>query len=191
MRAPTSLLPVVMPRSLLLAALLSCAALPACQGKDGDGKSGGAAGFMLGQPAPPLAAKTIDGDDLSLADLHGQVVLVNVWATWCKPCERELPELAKLHREHSPQGFSVLGVSVDKRQLLHKVRAMVTSYQLGYPTLFDPEIRAIDPWKVVGYPTSVLVGRDGTIRWRRDGMIHPDDPDLTREIESALAQPAS
>ena len=176
-----------MTRRLLLTFLLACPAL-ACQGKDGEGKAGsGAAGFMIGQPAPALAGKTIDGDDLSLEELRGQVVLVNVWATWCKPCERELPELAKLHRERSPQGFSVLGVSVDKRQLLPKVRAMVTSYQLGYPTLFDPETRAIDPWKVAGYPTSVLVGRDGTIRWRRDGMIHPDDPDLARELDAALA----
>lgn len=176
---------------LLLAILLICPALAcpalACQGKD-NGKPGSAAASQVGQPAPALAGKTIDGDDLSLADLEGQVVLVNVWATWCKPCERELPELAKLHRELSPQGFSVLGVSVDKRQVLAKVRATATSYQLGYPNLFDPESQAIDPWKIAGYPTSVLVGRDGVIRWRRDGMIHPDDPELAKQLESALAQ---
>jgi peroxiredoxin len=186
---------VATPRSLLLAALLAAllsgAALSACQGKDGDGKASGSGPTAIGQPAPALAAKTIDGDPLALDDLRGKVVLVNVWATWCKPCERELPELAKLHRELSPQGFTVLGVSVDKRQLLHEVRSMVQGYQLEYPMLFDPETRAIDPWKVVGYPTSVLVGRDGTIRWRRDGMIHPDDPDLARELEVALADPAS
>jgi peroxiredoxin len=182
---------VTAPRLLFVAALLTCAAaLSACQGKDNDGQPGSRSS-AIGQPAPALAGKTIDGDPLSLADLRGQVVLVNVWATWCKPCERELPELAKLHRELSPQGFSVLGVSVDKRQLLHKVRAMVTSYQLEYPTLFDSESQAIAPWQIVGYPTSVLVGRDGTIRWRRDGMIHPGDPELAKQLESALAQPAS
>jgi peroxiredoxin len=177
------------PRTLLLAAALGAVA---CQGKDGEGKAGlSAAQSSIGQPAPALAGKTIDGDELSLADLRGQVVLVNVWATWCKPCTRELPELAKLHRERSGQGFSVLGVSVDKRQLLGKVRTEVMRYELGYPVLFDPESRAIGPWSIAGYPTSVLVGRDGTIRWRRDGMIHPGDPELAKQLEAALAQPAS
>ena len=184
--------PVTTSRSLsLVAALLASAPLPACQGKDSAGRPGRTMGPAIGQPAPALAGKTIDGTDLSLADLRGQVVLVNVWATWCKPCERELPELAKLHRDLSAQGFSVLGVSIDKRQLLGKVRAMVSGYNLEYPMLFDPESQAIGPWEVAGYPTSVLVGRDGTIRWRRDGMIHPDDPDLDEQLEAALAQPAS
>jgi cytochrome c biogenesis protein CcmG, thiol:disulfide interchange protein DsbE len=178
---------VTTPRPLFLAALLC--AVPACQGKP-DAAPGSASAF-IGQPAPALAGKTIDGDAISLADLRGQVVLVNVWATWCKPCTKELPELAKLHRELSEQGFSVLGVSVDKRQLLDKVRTEVLRFELGYPTLFDPESRAITPWKVHGYPTSVLVGRDGTIRWRRDGMIHPDDPELAKQLEAALAQPAA
>ena len=179
---------VTAPR-LILAAFLACAALPACQDKGSNGRPGAAS--TIGQPAPALAGKTIDGDDLSLADLHGQVVLVNIWATWCKPCMRELPELATLHRQHASEGFTVLGVSVDKRQMLGKVRSMVTSYALEYPMLFDPESQAIEPWQVAGYPTSVLVGRDGTIRWRRDGMIHPDDPELDKQLEAALAQPAS
>lgn len=182
--------PVIPPRPFFLAALLACTALLACQGKDSNGRPGSAAS-SIGQPAPALAGKTIDGDPLSLEDLRGQVVLVNVWATWCKPCTRELPELATLHREHSAQGFSVLGVSVDKRQMLGKVRSMVMSYALEYPMLFDPESQAIGPWQIAGYPTSVLVGRDGTIRWRRDGMIHPDDPELEKQLEAALEQPAS
>lgn len=175
---------------LLLAALLGCCAIvPACQGKADADRS--AALAFVGQPAPALAAKTIDGEDLSLADLRGQVVLVNIWATWCKPCTKELPELAKLHRERAAQGFSVLGVSIDKRQMLDKVRAAVRSYEIGYPMLFDPESRAVAPWKVHGYPTSVLVGRDGTVRWRRDGMIHPDDPELAKQLQAALAEPAA
>jgi cytochrome c biogenesis protein CcmG, thiol:disulfide interchange protein DsbE len=146
---------------------------------------------MVGQPAPTLAGKTIDGQSISLAELRGQVVLVNAWATWCKPCIAELPELAKLHRERAPQGFSVLGVNTDRRQHLMKVREEALRFELGYPNLFDPETQALRPWKVVGYPTSILVGRDGTIRWRRDGMIQPGDAELARQIDDALAQPAS
>lgn len=186
--------PVRPARSSLAALLLATVvvALPACQGKYGDDPTpGGRPGSIVGQPAPPLSGKTIDGTDISLADLRGQVVLVNAWATWCKPCMTELPELAKLHRERAAEGFSILGVNVDKRQLLMKVRAEAQRFELGYPNLFDPETQALRPWNVVGYPTSILVGRDGTIRWRRDGMIHPDDPELAKQIDAALEQPAS
>lgn len=171
-------------------ALSTPAAMLGCQDKAGQPAQDRSEGSAIGQPAPALAGKTIDGQPLSLQDLRGQVVLVNVWATWCKPCTTELPELARLHRELSPQGFSVLGVSIDKRQVLPKVRSEVARYQLGYPVLFDPESRAVHPWNVHGYPTSVLVGRDGTIRWRRDGMIHPNDPELAKQLETALAQAA-
>ena len=54
----------------------------------------------------------------------------------------------------------------------------------------DPESRAIADWGVRGYPTSLLIGRDGTIRWRRDGMIHTDDPELAKQLDAALAQDA-
>lgn len=173
-------------RSLLFA-LLAMAPTAGCQG----GSGGFAKGSSPGTPAPTLAGKTIDGERVALSDFRGQVVLVNVWATWCKPCTAELPELARLHDELSAEGFTVLGVSVDKRQMLAKVRAMVQSFELHYPNLFDPEGTAVSGWKVAGYPTSVLVGRDGTVLWRRNGMIQPDDPELSKQIEAALAQPAS
>ncbi|MCH9683543.1 MAG: TlpA family protein disulfide reductase [Deltaproteobacteria bacterium] len=143
----------------------------------------------MGQPAPPLAGKTVDGTPLALQDLRGKVVLVNVWATWCKPCNIELPELARLHDQRSDAGFSVLGVSIDKRQLLHKVRNTMARHSLKFPMMFDPESRAIAGWEVSGYPTSILVGRDGTIRWRRNGMIELNDKELSRQLDSALAEP--
>lgn len=194
-----------------LSTLIVCVAL-ATLGCESEGSGGGAAPSRSRsesvQAATPVKADPKDfcetwheegsAPALALPPLTGPAPAsggksrwINVWATWCKPCMRELPELATLHREHAPQGFTVLGVSVDKRQMLGKVRSMVTSYQLEYPMLFDPESQAIGPWQIAGYPTSVLVGRDGTIRWRRDGMIHPDDPELEKQLEAALAQPAS
>lgn len=174
---------------VILAALVALTPLGGCQGKgDAEGSPTGAS--SIGQIAPTLAGKTTDGERLALSDLRGQVVLVNVWATWCKPCTAELPELARLHRTRAKDGFSVFGVSVDKRRMLAKVRSFEQSYSLGYPTLFDPETRAIADWGVKGYPTSFLIGRDGTIRWRRDGMIHTDDPELAKQLDAALAQAA-
>lgn len=172
----------------MLAATLASGPLAGCQGGGADFKVGSS---PIGQVAPTLAGKTIDGERLALSDLRGQVVLVNIWATWCKPCNKELPELARLHDELSPKGFTVLGVSVDKRQMLPQVHAKVKAHGLHYPMLFDPEGAAVAGWSVAGYPTSVLVGRDGTLLWRRNGMIHPDDPELAKQIEGALARPGS
>ncbi|MEM7154839.1 MAG: TlpA disulfide reductase family protein [Myxococcota bacterium] len=174
--------------ALSLAVALTSSLPLACGSGDDASPFGRNAGSPVGKPAPTLAGKTIDGERVALSDLRGQVVLINVWATWCKPCNKELPELARLHDDLNPKGFSVLGVSVDKRQMLQQVHVRVRQHGLHYPMLFDPEGLALSDWKITGYPTSILIGRKGNILWRRNGMIHPNDPELTKQIESALAE---
>ncbi|MBL8947695.1 MAG: TlpA family protein disulfide reductase, partial [Myxococcales bacterium] len=78
---------------------------------------------MTGTQAPALVGKTLDGEPFDLASMRGQVVLLNVWATWCQPCREELPELERLHELYASRGFSVVGVSVDRRAALRAVRA--------------------------------------------------------------------
>ena len=177
--------------ALSLAALLTSTLPLGCGSGEDSSPFGRSAGSPVGKPAPTLAGKTIDGERVALSDFRGQVVLVNVWATWCKPCNKELPELARLHDDLRSKGFSVLGVSVDKRQMLQQVHARVRQHQLHFPNLFDPEGLALSDWKISGYPTSILIGRNGNILWRRNGMIHPNDPELTKQIESALAEAAT
>jgi thiol-disulfide isomerase/thioredoxin len=91
-------------RILLPAALL----LAAC----GDAPPGTVA---VGKPVPPYVAQVLDGDRTSLADLQGRPVLLNVWATWCGPCQKEIPALEALHREYGPKGLRVVGVASTRR----------------------------------------------------------------------------
>jgi thiol-disulfide isomerase/thioredoxin len=169
-------------------ALVLALASVTCEGKTGDvGKPGRASDAALIDQAPPLVGKTIDGEAFSLAELGGQVVLVNAWATWCAPCREELPELQRLHVAHGPRGFTVVGVSVDRRAALRAVKTMANDFGLTYPVVFDPDSEAIGPWSVRGYPTSFLVDRQGKVRWRRDGIVRPDDAELGAAIEAALA----
>ncbi|HWB74726.1 MAG TPA: TlpA disulfide reductase family protein [Nannocystaceae bacterium] len=170
-------------RTWLLGA--SLAAL-ACTGGDAYGTKASAGSP---KPAPAMVGKTIAGDAFDLDALRGTVVLVNVWATWCAPCREELPELEALHREHAARGFTVIGVSVDRAAALMQVRQMVDSFALSYPIVFDPMSKAIADWDVRGYPTSFLVDRTGVIRWRRDGIIRPEDPELTPLLKLALDTP--
>jgi len=172
----------------LFVALAVAALAVACEGKAPSDTHGPTVpGAGVGIAAPELAGKTVDGETFSLAELRGSVVLVNVWATWCGPCRQELPELRRLHHAHRDRGFTVVGISVDARRSMGPLRAMIDEYQLDYPMVFDPDQRAVEPLGIRGYPTSILVDRQGVVRWRRDGLVHVEDDELAAAIAAALA----
>lgn len=138
-------------------------------------------------PAPAFAGRTLDGEPFDLVGLRGQVVLLNVWATWCEPCRQEMPELQALHIRHQAQGFTVIGVSVDAARLAPEVRDMVEKFGLTYPNVHDGRNTIGPNFKIVGYPTSILIDRQGSMIWRRDGIIEPGDPALAKALADALA----
>ncbi|MDC0720007.1 TlpA family protein disulfide reductase [Nannocystis bainbridge] len=166
----------------------------ACEGKPGAGataRTGGAAPVLaLGAPVPAFAGTTLRGEPLSLADLRGRVVLLNVWATWCDPCREELPDLQALHVRHEPEGLTVVGVSTDAARDARTLRNMVAGFGLTYPIVHDERNVVSGPFQVIGYPASYLVDRAGNLRWRRDGRIPTGDPELAAALAAALAEPA-
>ncbi|MCA9634946.1 MAG: TlpA family protein disulfide reductase [Myxococcales bacterium] len=143
-------------------------------------------GGAVGEFAPRITGKDLAGEYVALEDHRGEVVLLNLWATWCAPCRAELPALERLHRRFQGRGFTVLGVSVDSERSEAAVRAMVREVPVTYPVLLDPAARAAEALGATGYPTSILVGRDGVVRWRSVGALRDDDPGLLAAIEAAL-----
>lgn len=143
-----------------------------------------------GKPAPSFTTKSLDGDEVSLADYRGQVVLLNVWATWCDPCIRELPELARMHEQLHEQGFTVIGLNTDIRGKLGAVRAMTMRHELPFPVWVDFESKSQVAFELRGYPTSFLIDRQGNIRWKREGEILRDDPELMPLLELVLTEPS-
>ncbi len=168
-------------------------ALTACEGKPTRSAPDPAAGAQTtpalpaGPPAPAFAGRTLDGQPFDLVGLRGHVVLLNVWATWCEPCRKEMPELQALHAQHRDRDFTVIGVSVDAARLAPEVRDMVEKFGLTYPNVHDGRNTIGPGFKVVGYPTSFLIDRTGALVWRRDGIIEPGDPDLAKALADALA----
>ena len=136
---------------------------------------------LVGRPAPSTSGETLDGGQLDLADLRGDVVLVNVWASWCGPCRREFPLLQRAADELGPAGLRVVGIDTqddpdDARAFLRRMRAEYAD-QSGVepgplpPSIVDPQGRLAVEWGTFGVPETFVVGRDGTVVDRRVGEV--------------------
>jgi cytochrome c-type biogenesis protein len=138
----------------------------------------------VGTTAPAYGAVDMAGDSVDIASLRGDAVLLNVWATWCIPCRREIPELQALHQEYRERGLRVLGVSVDGNDAAGDVEGFIRDFQMSYTVLRDPGERVLSVFRIQGVPASYLIDREGVVRWRTIGPFTADDP----ELQSALSE---
>ena len=111
--------------------------------------------------APDFTLRTMNGPNLRLAEQRGRVVMVNFWATWCGPCKVEIPDFVKLYDEYKDKGLVIVGISIDDSP--EQLKAFMGEYKMNYPVLqMTPEVEtAWGPF--YGYPTSLIVARDGSI----------------------------
>jgi thiol-disulfide isomerase/thioredoxin len=146
----------------------------------------------IGQPAPEVTFKDLDGKDATLSQYKGRVVLVNFWATWCDPCYIEIPWLIEMQQKYEAKGFTVLGVSMDEEgksavaPFLAKERFNVNGQKLpmNYPIVIGNDAVADKFGGLLGYPTSFLISKDGKIVKKVQGLISYEE--LTKAIESQL-----
>jgi peroxiredoxin len=147
--------------------------------------TGTVAGTEPGAMFPEYAATNLDGSKFELAAHRQKVVLLNVWATWCGPCRFEIPELQRMHNQYAARGFEVVGVSVDEGEA-DPVRQFVGENKMTYPIVLDPDGKLANMLETSVLPTSVLIGRDGKILYKKVGAIFENDPELKNAIEKAL-----
>jgi peroxiredoxin len=139
-----------------------------------------------GGAAPDFALPLLDGDrELRLSDHRGQVVLVNFWATWCKPCEEEMPAMERLYRRLHPRGFEMLAVSVDEDS--GAVRAFREKMGITFPLLMDPSQEVARAYQTMGFPESLLIDPEGRVVERYVGPREWDHPAYVERIEGLLA----
>jgi cytochrome c biogenesis protein CcmG/thiol:disulfide interchange protein DsbE len=146
----------------------------------------------IGFPAPVVHFKDLEGKDTSLGDYNGKVVLVNFWATWCDPCREEIPWLIDMQRKYADKGFTVLGIAMDEEG--KKVVAPYVSNEhfdvnsqkltMNYPIVIGNDDIAEKFGGLLGYPTSVLISRDGKQVKRITGII--SEAEMSHAIESLL-----
>lgn len=120
----------------------------------------------LGKPAPSFTATTLDATPVvkTLADYRGQVVLLNIWATWCGPCRVEMPSMQRLHDEFGPKGLKIVAVTIDDAGNEEGIRDFAREYGLTFEVLHDPTGDIQRAYQTTGVPETVVIGRDGTIR---------------------------
>jgi peroxiredoxin len=140
----------------------------------------------VGQPAPAYRATTMTGSAISLADMTGKPVLMNVWATWCGPCRQEIPELRAIHGAYKDRGLEVVGVSVDADGSDDAIRDFVEEFRMDYTIWRDPTETVQATFHMAGVPTTFLIDKQGVLRWRSTGALQPGDSSLTRAIQEAL-----
>jgi peroxiredoxin len=128
--------------------------------------------------------KDMHGANVRLTDYKGKVILINFWATWCAPCKKELPAFIELHDQYKDKGLVILGVSADDDA--ETLRSFAAEWKLNYPILVGrDEEEMLDAYgPLFGYPTSVIVGRDGAVCGRHIGPATKEE--FEREIKALL-----
>lgn len=122
------------------------------------------AALLVHEPArdiPPFSFRNGEGKEISLADFRGRVVLLNLWATWCAPCRKEMPDLARLQRDMGGPGFEVVALSLDRKGAEASAAFLKETGADNLALYTDQESKALAAVNALGLPATLLVNRDG------------------------------
>jgi peroxiredoxin len=145
-----------------------------------------AASVTAGAPAAAFQLPAAVGDPVSLADLKGQVVLINFWASWCGPCRQEMPILDQMYRKYKAAGFTLLGVNVEPKS--GEAISFLKATPVSFPILFDTQSKVSNLYEVSGMPSTVIVDRKGNVRYVHHGYKPGDESQYLDQIRSLMRE---
>jgi thiol-disulfide isomerase/thioredoxin len=133
--------------------------------------------------APELILEDLAGNSVSLRDYMGDVVLVNLWATWCPPCKEEMPVLQSFYERHQAEGFVLVGIN--QEEAAEVVKPFVANYGLTFPIWLDEDYLAQREFKTSNLPSSYLIDRDGKVRLMWVGRVSENflEKNVTKFLE--------
>ena len=149
---------------------------------------------VTGNRSPDFTFSDLEGSEVRLASHRGRVVLVNLWATNCGPCVKEMPSMQRLFEAFEGRDFTILAISLDgtigevgpSGYLGGDVEEFARALGLTFPILLDPEGRSRRIFRITGIPESFLIGRDGIIYKKVTGAAEWDAPETLALIERLL-----
>ena len=182
----------------LVATLAGTALIAACSNTaGGSGNTGYVASETTGitavaasdrVAAPTLSGVTLDGKKLSLSDFRGHVVVVNVWGSWCTPCRVESPALEETYQKYQSKGVQFLGINT--RDDNAAAQAFVSSDNITYPSLQDPDENLVLQFKSILPPTTIpssaIIDRNGKVAVRILGAV--TEPQLVQALDKVLGE---
>lgn len=136
--------------------------------------------------APDFTLKANGGGNLRLSEHRGEVILLNFWASWCGPCRQEMPLLETLHQRYGELGFSVLGVNVDKDPA--KAAQLLRDIPVSFPVLLDDQGSVAARYDVSAMPTTVLIDRDGNMRYLHRGFKPGYEDSYEQQIKALIRE---
>jgi peroxiredoxin len=126
----------------------------------------------IGQSIGDFNLSDLYGNRVKLSQYRGKTVLINVWATWCPPCQAEMPDLQAYYEAHRNQGFVILAVDAGDSQ--SEVQSFAKQYNLTFPILLDPNLQWVHSMNIYDYPTSLIIDSQGIVRNIRIGRYTPE-----------------
>ncbi len=140
---------------------------------------------FLGNPEPPsISLESLYGGIKSLNEYRDQVVLLNFWATWCKPCVEEIPSISRLVKRLEGRPFKVVTINIGESQ--EHIQEFVKDLQVNFEILLDRESESVRNWNIYAYPSNFLLDKTGKITHAYRGALAWDSPVVVEVIESML-----
>jgi thiol-disulfide isomerase/thioredoxin len=139
-------------------------------------------------PVPDIRFLNEKNEETSLSKWRGRVVLINLWATWCIPCRKEMPALATLQKQLGGEDFEVVAISVDRKGANASAAFLIENGSTALQLYTDASAAVLDELKAVGLPASVLIDRQGREIGRLLGPAEWSGPDALKLIKAALAE---
>lgn len=136
--------------------------------------------------APDFTLKSQKGDNLKLSELRGKVILINFWASWCGPCRQEMPVLNELYQHYRSLDFTVLGVNVEQNS--DNAESLLKEIPVSFPILFDNHNQVSKLYNVKGMPSTVIVDRDGNVRYTHIGYQAGTENEYQSKIRELIRE---
>ena len=137
------------------------------------------------QPAPDFTLKSFAGNNLRLEEYRGKVVFINFWASWCGPCRQEMPILNQIGKRYAALGLVMWGVNVDTD--LARARQIARETRVSFPLLSDRTQKVSHAYAVAGMPFTVIIDRDGVVRYVHRGYKPGDEREYVDRIRQLLS----
>jgi peroxiredoxin len=141
---------------------------------------------ILEGKAPDFTLKSQRGENLKLSEQRGNVVMINFWASWCAPCREEMPILNDLYLRYRDLGFTLLGVNVEEDP--EGAKKMINELKVVFPVLFDSQNEVSKLYKVEAMPSTILVDRDGNMRYLHRGYLPGYEEDYERQVRELMRE---